>query len=278
MKTLKIIALLMCAFPMMIMAQEGTPTLKDSSQTTEEDLDTFKITTARKKILITPREDIEIEEEVASDKKEQRMNHFEGIDIGINGFMSASNSVDLPDEAKFMDLNYAKSITVSFNYWEAYIPIAKEKFGIATGLGIEFNNYDLSRDITVFSDRDTTMGVSDPTKDIEKNKFKSTMLNFPVMFETNIGKDAEHSFYLQAGGMLAYRVGSKTKQIFDQAGKEQKVKDRTDFNMNPFRFNLVARVGYGGFTAFATYSMTPIFDDEGPELYPFTVGLSLNVL
>ena len=266
----------MCAFPMMLMAQEETTIAKDTSQTVEDDSDTVLITTARKKILIIPRKDVEEEIEITSDKKEQRMDHFSGIDFGINGFMSANNSVDLPGDAKFMDLNYNRSIMIAINFWEAYIPIAQEKFGITTGLGFEFNKYNLSRDITIFSDRDTTMGIKDDTKDIEKNLFKSTMLNFPIMFETNIGKDAEHSFHLQAGGMVAYRVGSKTKQIFEQDGKEHKVKDRTDFNMNPFRFNLVARLGYGGFTAFATYSLTPIFDDEGPELYPFTVGINLN--
>lgn len=159
---------------------------------------------------------------------------------------------------------------------EYYIPIAKEKFGIMTGLGFEFNSYDLDRSVSVFADEDTTIGVVDPTKDIEKNRFKSTMLNLPLMFETNIGKDAEHSFHLAAGVMGSMRVGSKTKQIYDQSGKEYKVKNRTDFNMSPFRMNAVARIGYGDFTLFASYSLTPMFDkDKGPELYPFTVGISL---
>ena len=159
---------------------------------------------------------------------------------------------------------------------EYYIPIAKEKFGIMTGLGFEFNSYDLDRSVSVFADEDTTIGVVDPTKDIEKNRFKSTMLNLPLMFETNIGKDAEHSFHLAAGVMGSMRVGSKTKQIYDQSGKEYKVKNRTDFNMSPFRMNAVARIGYGDFTLFASYSLTPMFDkDKGPELYPFTIGISL---
>ena len=46
--------------------------------------------------------------------------------------------------------------------------------------------------------------------------------------------------------------------------------------MNDFRFNAVARVGYGDFTLFAAYSLTPMFDkDDGPEIYPFTVGISM---
>lgn len=259
-----------------LMAQEVVV----KSDTTAKD--TIRITTKKKKIIIIAREDDEEDSEEKKDTvsihhiSKQRWNHFAGIDLGINGFLSPENSVDLQKEAQFMDLNYSKSISVSINFMEYYIPIAKEKFGIMTGLGFEFNSYDLDRSVSVFADEDTTIGVVDPTKDIEKNRFKSTMLNLPLMFETNIGKDAEHSFHLAAGVMGSMRVGSKTKQIYDQSGKEYKVKNRTDFNMSPFRMNAVARIGYGDFTLFASYSLTPMFDkDKGPELYPFTIGISL---
>jgi len=217
-------------------------------------------------------------EDKDNDKKnsKDRWNHFAGIDLGINGFLSPSNSVDLQKEGEFMDLNYAKSISVAINFMEYYIPLWQEKIGFSTGLGFEFNSYDLDRDYTVFSDKDSTFGITDGTKNLEKNKFKSTMLNLPLMLETNIGRTAKNSFHLAIGGMASYRVGSKTKQIFSRNGEDYKVKNRTDFNMNPFRFSAVARIGYGDFTVFAAYSLTPIFEkDKGPELYPFTVGISL---
>ncbi|MEQ8907837.1 MAG: outer membrane beta-barrel protein [Vicingaceae bacterium] len=275
----KLVALslsLLLALPF-IMAQEVVV----KSDTTEQD--TVRITTKKKKIIIVAREDYEADSD--GDEKDttkishlskQRWNHFAGIDLGVNGFMSPENSVDLQKEAQFMDLNYSKSISLSINFMEYYIPIAKEKLGLMTGLGFEFNSCDLDRSVTLFADDDTTIGIADPTKDIEKNRFKSTMLNLPLMLETNIGKDAGHSFHLAAGVMGSMRVGSKTKQIYDQSDKEYKVKNRTDFNMSPFRLNAVARIGYGDFTLFASYSLTPMFDkDKGPELYPFTVGISL---
>lgn len=222
---------------------------------------------------------ISIEDDTTKKKKcepKDRWNHFAGIDLGINGFLSPANSVDLQKEGEFMDLNYAKSISVAINFMEYYIPVVQEKIGFTTGLGFEFNSYDLDRDYTILSDKDTTVGFEDGTKNIEKNKFRSTMLNLPIMLETNIGRTAKKSFHLAVGGMASYRVGSKTKQIFSQNGSDYKVKNRTDFNMNPFRFSAVARIGYGDFTLFAAYSLTPIFEkDKGPELYPFTVGISL---
>ncbi|MEX2379746.1 MAG: outer membrane beta-barrel protein [Vicingaceae bacterium] len=239
---------------------------------TNGDTNTFKW--GNSKVIV-----ISIEDDTTKKKEcepKDRWNHFAGVDLGINGFLSPANSVDLQKEGEFMDLNYAKSISVAINFMEFYIPVWQEKIGFSTGLGFEFNSYDLDRDYSIFSNKDTTVGIADETKDIEKNKFRSTMLNLPLMLETNIGKDAKHSFHLAVGGMASYRVGSKTKQIFSQNGSDHKVKNRTDFNMNPFRFSAVARIGYGDFTLFAAYSLTPIFEkDKGPELYPFTVGLSL---
>ena len=59
-------------------------------------------------------------------------------------------------------------------------------------------------------------------------------------------------------------------------GDTKKEKDKQDFNVNPFRVSLTARMGYGWFNVFATYSLTQLFEDgRGPELYPFTIGITL---
>jgi len=211
-------------------------------------------------------------------KPEQRFNHYAGIDFGVNGLLSPSNSFDLGEDAKFMDLSYWGSWTVSINFIDSYIPIAKEKFGVTIGMGFEFNKFKLARDFDVVNFEDSTIGIQDPSssKDIEKNLFKTANLNLPIMLETNLGKDAKHSFHLAAGGMVSYTLGAKTKQVFEQEGEDFKVKQRNDFNTNPFRFSLMGRIGYGNFTLFATYSLTPLFEqNQGPEVYPFTIGVSL---
>jgi hypothetical protein len=256
----------------------GTLSAQEADSTIEEKVlspDTTRISWGKTKIIII--EHVEEKEKDTTKKIKQRNNHFAGLDLGINGFLSESNSVDLGKDERFMDLNYRKSISVALNFWEWYIPIAKEKFGVTTGAGFEFNSYDLDRSVDIVSTKDTTFGVqAAASKDIEKNRFKATMLNVPLMLETNLGKDADHSFHLALGGMLSYRVGSKVKQIYEEADKEYKVKNRNDYNMNDFRFNAIARIGYGNLTLFASYSFTPMFEDnKGPELYPFTVGISL---
>ena len=209
-------------------------------------------------------------------KRKQRSNHYAGIDLGINGLVGSNKSLNLQEDAEYLDLSYGKSISLGINIYEQYFPIFHEKFGISTGLGFEFNKYSLKRDIVIYTDRDSTYGFEDSTRFIHKNLLKTEMLNLPIMLETNLGKDADHSFHLAAGAMFTYRLGSKTKQLFNQNGKEYKVKNRADYNMNPFRVNLVARIGYGKFTMYASYSLTEMFEDnKGAEVYPFTVGISL---
>lgn len=261
-----------------ISAQEqsdSTKTVKDTSYTIEWGNKTIIV------IEKPDKKDKDKEEEKESDshknwKIKQRYNHYAGVDFGVNGLLSDANSVDLNKEGEFMDLNYYGSWSIAFNFIDSYIPIAHEKFGVTIGMGIEFNKYKLSRDYTMVNVQDSTFGIVDSTKSIDKNLFKSTMVNLPIMFETTLGKDRDHSFYLAAGGMVSYRLGSKTKQIYSQDGEDYKVKNRSSYNMNPFRFSAVARIGYGNFTVFASYSLTPLFEkDKGPELYPFTVGVSL---
>jgi hypothetical protein len=244
----------------------------------------IKISFGKTKIIIVQEEDdkddefqISINDTVAKKKPKQRTNHFAGVDLGVNGFLSSNNSVDLQTDAQFLELNYGtKSLEVAINVWEKFIPIAEEKFGIVTGLGLKYNNYDIAKDIVIVDIMDSTFGIVDSTRAIYKNKFKTTMIHVPLMFETNLGRDADHSFHLAVGGIVGYRIGSKTKQKYKQDGDREKKKDRGDFNINPFQFAATARVGYGDFTLYASYNLTPLFDkNKGPEIYPFTVGLSL---
>ncbi len=260
-----------------LMAQESDSTKKDTTYTIEWGKKTIIIIDkGNDKVII---EDSDEDEDVVvkiNTKKIYRKKRYIGMDFGLNGFVNDVQSVDLRADEKFMDQNYYGSWYVALNFMEKYLPLWEEKVGVMVGMGVEFNKYKLARDYTIVNVSDSTFGIVDSTIDLEKNLFKSTMLNLPVMLETNIGKDKNHSFYLAAGAMLSYRLGSKTKQIFTSDGEDYKTKSRSDYNMNDLRLSLIGRIGYGNVTLFASYSLTPFFQEgRGPELYPFSVGVSL---
>lgn len=273
MKRLLIIIALLLLSPL-INAQE-----EEIIATTHKDSTVFKWGNS-KIIVVSPTDESDNSKrtETKLKQKNKRLNHFAGIDLGINGYLNASNSVRLADEDRFMDLNYIKSVELNINFLEFYIPIAKQHFGILTGLGMGFNNYDLSRDFSITSAADTnaTIGVVDSARSIKKNKFKTIAFNLPILLETNLGKTSKKSFHLAVGGMATYVFDGKTKQKFRLDGQNFTTKERTNFNLNPFRLNAHARIGYSNLTFYANYSLTPLFKkDKGPELYPFTIGVSL---
>lgn len=232
------------------------------TDTTKEGKEDWKISIGKTKIIIqkdgeSDTLDLSDEErEKRKKKRSQRSNHFAGIDLGINGLLSPDLSTDLQSEAQFLELNYQKSIELSINFWEKYLPIFKEKVGVTTGMGVKYNSYDLVQDVVIVNQNNTTIPTVDTTRSISKNRFKTTSVHVPLMLETNIGKDADHSFHLAAGGTVSYLLNARTKQKYSQGGENYKKKDRNEFNVNPFQFAATARVGYGDFTLYASYNLT----------------------
>ncbi len=89
---------------------------------------------------------------------------------------------------------------------------------------------------------------------------------------TNRGKRV----FISAGIIGGFKLGSHTKVVYDNDGKD-KSKDKDDFNINPFRYGLSARLGYGCLAVYSDYYFTPMFvREKGPALHPFNVGLALT--
>jgi hypothetical protein len=227
----------------------------------------------------------------------KRRSHWAGVDIAINGFVNSKSSTDLSNDAfttpedvtQFMELEYAKSWAFSINFAEWYIPIQKHHFGLVTGLGTEWNNYELKHNIKLNPkggsfvngnvnefNEDYTWGEVDTVLDYSKNRFKTWFINAPLLLVLNTGNHKNKSFHLSAGAIFGFNLQTKMKYKYRLSGDEKKEKDKQSFNTNPFRVSATVRGGVGWFNVFATYSLTPLFESgRGPELYPFTVGVTL---
>lgn len=230
-----------------------------------------------------------------------RRNHWAGLDLGINGFATSftnydlSNNPDLittdPKEVtQFMELRLRKSWSFSFNFYEKFIPIKEHHFGLVTGLGFEWNNYELRHNVRLNANggsyvydnvnefnNDYTWGEIDTVRNYSKNRFKTIFINAPLMLEYNSGKTSKNSFHFAAGAIFGFNLQTKMKYKYKEPdGGTKKEKDKQDFNTNVFRVSLTARFGYGWFNMFATYSLTQLFENnKGPEIYPYSIGVTL---
>jgi hypothetical protein len=203
--------------------------------------------------------------------------NWAGLELGVNGFMTPERSIELPADQEFLDLRYEKSVAVNLNLYQQNLALLGDVFGLYTGIGLGWNNYRLSNDILLVKGPQELEYDVLETGQPRKNKLTMMMINVPLMLELQTRSHSEFSkFHMAAGLNLGFRVSSHTKQVYEIDGKKDKVKTHEDFYINPFRYDLQARMGWGKINFFASYSLNSLFrEGKGPEVYPFSIGLRI---
>ena len=207
--------------------------------------------------------------------------HWAGFEIGMNNYLNSDFSLNLSDENSFMDLNTGKSWNVNLNLIEYDVNLIGQRFGMGTGLGLEFNDYRFDNQLPIEKSNggiqpDSSYAGSEYS--VEKAKLTTTYITVPLLFEyqVKVGQD-NNKFFLGAGIIGGLKLGSHTKVKYDKNGDTKKNKNRSDFYLSPFRYGYTVRAGYGFLKLFANYYDTPLFESgKGPELHPFTVGFMLS--
>lgn len=201
---------------------------------------------------------------------------WNGIDFGVNGYMTPQNSLTVQSGYPFLELDYARSHSFSWNMAQFNLPIVKHYVQLVTGIGLEWNSYAFRNNWTL-DQNSPAVTATETNIDYSKNKLRTTWVNVPVMFEFNTSKNEDKSFHLALGVTGGYNIfQNRLKQEYTIDGTESKRKLKDDFNVNPFRYEASARVGYGDVSVFANYSIGEFFKpNRGPELHPFSVGIGL---
>jgi hypothetical protein len=208
--------------------------------------------------------------------KQKFNGHWAGFDLGVNGYVDKNWNINVPAEYEYLTLKYEKSIDVNINIYEQNINLARQKFGMLTGIGLRWNNYRFSNNVVLSGDSSEIYGYYDYSKDWAKSKLVVNYLTIPLLFEYQTNRYMrKNSFHVTAGVMFGWRYASHTKMLYFDDGRH-KPKDSDNFHLNPFRYDAMFRIGWGVINLYANYSMNTLFKkDSGPELYPFAVGITL---
>lgn len=238
----------------------------------EFDGDTLKFKVGKRKFMVTGDEDGEKKE-----KSKLPEINWAGIGLGVNGYLNSDNETEVPAGYDFLDLDYRKSINVQVNFWEQRIPICKKYVNLVTGMGFDFSNYRFENNYRLNTDASYISATYDSVHDFQKAKLITTYLQIPLLLQFNTPANGHiKSFHLSAGVVGGLRIGSHTKYVYDDGNAEVKPKTRNDYNLSPFRYSAMARIGYGKFDIYASYALNTLFkESEGPRLYPFNVGITL---
>jgi hypothetical protein len=200
--------------------------------------------------------------------------HWAGFEMGINTFHKQDYSLYQSQYGEFFDLNYGKSLTVNLNLAEFAFSNDKKTFGLLSGMGFSFMDFRFDQPITVGKDHVTGKLIPVPLEtDIIKSKLNVTYLTAPLILEIATPLKLNHKRLTIAGGVIGgINIGAHTKIKYADRSKD---KARSNFNLNPFKYELTGRLGLGEFCFFANYSITPLFKNgKGPELYPLVIGIS----
>lgn len=234
-------------------------------------------------------------------KDKKRYNgHWAGVELGISGYVTPDFNMNFNPAYPYMNMNTARSLTVNLNPFEINANLCRNHIGFTTGLGLQISNYYFTNNYVML--KDSTALVAYQVQDsygnpvsIPVNKMVVSYLNLPLLFEyqTNPFRRTS-SFHVTLGVIAGVRIGSYTKQIYrdkentyyliDNNGKRvasyevdhHLVRDRGAYHLAPFKLDAAFRIGWSHVNLFATYSITQMFQkNQGPELYPWTVGITL---
>lgn len=218
--------------------------------------------------------------------------HWGGFDLSLNGYLNSDGNMDFAGADRYLDLNMPKSIGVHLNAYEQSIKISRSgNFGFITGLGLEWHNYRFDQGVYLDEKAYRLNGYLIDGVRIKKNKLMVRYLTVPVLFEyQHKGNSKLELYHFTAGLLLGARIGSHTKTVYAEQLKEYQLIDpvnyevwktmtsprqetekvHDDFNLNPFKADVMVRMGWGYVNLFGTYSITTLFrNHRGPELYPF---------
>ena len=224
--------------------------------------------------------------------------NWAGLLLGINGYLTPNHDMDFPQEYDYLDLNLAKSIRVDLNIFEQNIRLTKDNhLGLATGLGIEIRNYHFEKNVSLIADQPEIEGYYNEGIYISKSKLTASYVNIPFILEYQTNSYSNrNSFHISTGMVFGLRIGSHTKIKFEEKSKDyllidpvsgdpvytrtspnkKRVKEFGAFHLNPFKADAMFTIGWGWINLYATYSLTTLFKEgQGPELYPFSIGISL---
>lgn len=194
------------------------------------------------------------------------------LDLGLNNFINTDNQ-------QVPDLKPLGSRYVSLNWHlNSQVGGRKSPFYIVSGLEFAFNNYMFDKNFVIEEDvNDVTFFRRETEISYDKAKLTHSSVNVPLMpmlkFKRQNGKEG---FKIGAGPFAGYRLGAHSKFKFEDAGRTQKEKVRSSYNLSDFQYGLTGVIGYGNMDLFVKYNMNDLFkDNRGPDANVISFGFRL---
>jgi hypothetical protein len=199
---------------------------------------------------------------------------LEGFDLGFTQFID-NNAFGVSKANDLLDLNVGKSVNVNFRVADMKVNLIRHYLYLNAGLEFDLHDYRFTHNVTIKPNSDAFFKYQDTLAHFSKDKLSTQYLELPVMLFVNTNpRHPGKSFRIGAGGYYGILLGSYTKQISPENGKQHYY---GDFQCNPVDYGAMAEIGYGNIDLFAKYNMSSVFNTNkgGPNLQSITFGVKL---
>lgn len=202
------------------------------------------------------------------------------FDLGTNNYLASG---------KFPESNDALYAVRPWGSWYVGLNSIQrtrmgKKFFLEWGLGISWYNFKFQNDNIVLEKvNNQTVFVAD-TRDVDFKKSKLTVsyLNASLVPVIDFGGHSRrprmwdgygNSFRMGLGPYVGYRLGSHSKIVYNDHGRERD-KNRDNFYLNNFRYGVRLQLGYRSTDLFFNYDLNELFvSNKGPKLNAFSFGV-----
>jgi hypothetical protein len=178
--------------------------------------------------------------------------------------------------ASNINMGFNRQFNIAFMY---DIPLQKTNFSLAAGLGIGSDHYHLS-DMSLDLKNVSTTPDFQETDAYSKFKLATTYLEIPLELRyRQVPENANKGFKVGLGLKVGNLVNAHTRAVSTVNGSKLIEKDASKRLFNTWRFAGTARIGYGNFALYGTYTLNGLFKENGSyDVNPYSFGFMLSGL
>lgn len=204
------------------------------------------------------------------------------IDLGTNNYL---------DGDQFPDGSESYSVRPWGSWYVAANSVQRTRLGknvfVEWGLGVSWYNFKFQQDNVLMQKDEFGVAFNLDQRDVDyiKSKLSATFINvslLPVLDFNDNGRKPrvwdgdDGGFRFGVGPYVGYRIGSKSKLVYETDGDRKREKDRDSFYLNNLRYGLRFQLGIRSTDLFINYDMNDLFaNDKGPKLNAVSFGIIL---
>jgi hypothetical protein len=177
----------------------------------------------------------------------------------------------------FLELGYAWKTRLfdDTNFWR-----------LKYGFSFQWNKFDI-KDNNFLVNTNGDISLEEFPSDLNKAKFRTTNLVFPLHLEFGPSKKTEKENYFRysthkklkvgLGGYAGLNIGSIQKLKYKEDGNRVKDKQRGDFEVSEFIYGVSGYVALGDIALYVKYDLNPMFKNQTVDQNNISVGLRFDM-